>query len=152
MTSLLDTRKQVDGSLLQRQVVVLGDALYRQLYNVPPSSSLLLDKVDVSKSYLDSWLDVLSSVPRGTNVLMSNTNSTIVSMLEAELGVLCNQAESVRRMPFHLSSAVLYTSTDDDMPVLTIVRTKTFVFHLALLLAVVAYLVLFRLFITILPF
>ncbi|KAH9370759.1 hypothetical protein HPB48_016187 [Haemaphysalis longicornis] len=83
-SSIFDTANSLEKDKLARNVKVLAEALARILYNVTDNESSLQVFRSSLEDYLGAWVDLLSSQPRGAQ-LMAKGKAPLVSMLEQAL-------------------------------------------------------------------
>lgn len=86
-SSIFDTGSRLEKDKLTRNVKVLAEALARILYNVTDNESSLQvfrSSLGLQEDYLGAWVDLLSSQPRGAQ-LMAKGKAPLVSMLEQAL-------------------------------------------------------------------
>lgn len=86
-SSIFDTGNSLEKEKLARNVKVLAEALARILYNVTDNESSLQvfrSSLGLQEDYLGAWADLLSSQPRGAQ-LMAKGKAPLVSMLEQAL-------------------------------------------------------------------
>lgn len=86
-SSIFDTANSLEKDKLARNVKVLAEALARILYNVTDNESSLQvfrSSLGLQEDYLGAWVDLLSSQPRGAQ-LMAKGRAPLVSMLEQAL-------------------------------------------------------------------
>uniref|UniRef100_A0A1E1X949 Nicalin n=1 Tax=Amblyomma aureolatum TaxID=187763 RepID=A0A1E1X949_9ACAR len=139
-SSIFDTSDKVEKATLARNVKVVAEAMAHILYNMTETETSLevfRDSLGLQEDYLGAWLDMLSSQPRGAQ-LMAKGKAPVVSMLEQ---VLARHLKEVRLSSFRPDKrdpeVVFY---DTPVAVMNAYSVKPAVFDLFLAAFIGAYL------------
>mmetsp|Transcript_19193 Transcript_19193/g.31416 ORF Transcript_19193/g.31416 Transcript_19193/m.31416 type:complete len:538 (+) Transcript_19193:93-1706(+) len=133
--SIFDQRDMVDPDVLLKNIQVIAEALATHIFGLQGKSAQVFDgSLKPSSGFVSSWLDALSRLPR-VAPFMPRANPTI-SALEK---VISDYIKDVSKQPFTVETDIVFY--DRSRTIITAYRVKPITFHVALLLAVFAYLV-----------
>ncbi|BFY98506.1 hypothetical protein BsWGS_01546 [Bradybaena similaris] len=143
-TTVLDTRERVNTAVISRNILLIAEALARQIYNLTSQGSfqIFTDTLSVEDPVIDSWLDYFSSVPRAAQLL--KPDSELVITLEQTMGrYLKDVRKTLVKADKRDPEFVFYTGAEY---VMNAYNVKPAVFDLFLAVCIAAYLSLTYLF------
>jgi len=142
--TILDRRKRLNVDALRQNVEIIAEALVNHLYDLPEhesaGSSGLIDARDgIKQEMLESWIDRLSEVPRGSQVLAeAGAKDALIADLLHSLDLHTHEATT---LPVNVDKKdpefVLYGATADKI---VAYRVKPAVFDLFLAALITGYL------------
>ncbi|CAG5120235.1 unnamed protein product [Candidula unifasciata] len=139
-TTILDTRERVSTPVISRNILLVAEALARQIYNLTSQGSfqIFTDTLSVEDPVIDSWLDYFSSVPRAAQLL--KPDSELVVTLEQTMGrYLKDVRKTLVKADKRDPEFVFYTGAEY---VMNAYNVKPAVFDLFLAVCIAAYLTL----------
>ncbi|XP_060531017.1 BOS complex subunit NCLN [Cylas formicarius] len=81
-STILDTKEVLDMDQLVKNTKVIADAIGNYVYNFT-EGSVFGGNFDVSKDFMEAWLEYLSSRPRSTQLLSSKSNALLTSLQQS---------------------------------------------------------------------
>ncbi|CAH0550977.1 unnamed protein product [Brassicogethes aeneus] len=134
--TILDTKSRLSVERLTRNTKVIAEALASHIYNIS-NGDLFGQSLDVSKDYVETWLNYLSTQPRSPQ-LLSNKENPLVNYLKDNLGKNLRDVKITYTIPDKRDpSFQFYEVTKGTMNIYSV---KPAVFDLILTLAIVMYL------------
>ncbi|CAG7838339.1 unnamed protein product [Allacma fusca] len=136
ITSLLDTKENIDVDDLVIKTHVIAEALAASIYNVSGNGPAFSGSLAVSKTSVSSMLDFIVSEPRSAQLLASKNNKFVQSLRSALARFTHETSLFYMKPDKRDANLVFYDSTAGTI---TAYDVKPAVFDLILSIAVAAY-------------
>ncbi|EFA05879.1 Nicalin-1-like Protein [Tribolium castaneum] len=134
--TILDTRKNLNVEKLNQNTKVIAEALANFVYNTS-LSEIFGGSLDVDKSYLEAWINYLTSQPRATQ-LLSNKDNALVTFLKDNFNKYLRDVKVSYAVPDKRDPDFLFY--DVTKGVVNVYGVKPAIFDLVLTFAIILYL------------